>query len=90
MGARRRAGDPGLPPAQDSEGERVLGVEGWMKTGNRSSHCASAPSSSFRPVSPSLEHRAVPPQPSAEEPSHFSCRPLPGLEPVPGDLADRR
>lgn len=31
MGARRRAGDPGLPPAQDSEGERVLRVEGWME-----------------------------------------------------------
>lgn len=93
-GAGKSPVEPGLPPVQDSEGKgggggEAGGGEGFW-AGSRSSPCASAPTSPSRPASPPLEHPAVPPQRSTEEPSRFSCRPLPGLEPVPGDLADRR
>lgn len=77
MGVGKRPGDPGLLPAQDSEGKGVREGRVTVKATGRG-------------AGPPPLGSAVPPQRSAEETSRFPRRALPGLGQAPGDVADRR
>lgn len=92
----------GMRTVQVSEGTGVLWVRGAGRDGDGDGEAFWA-GTAFLPLRlhPQLPihpgaHPAVPAQRSAQPgfisicPSPFSRRALPGLEPVPGDLADRR